>query len=73
MKLKSSPWGWLAAFAMVAAGLAHGSDRSPAPCTAIVMAQETDAEASVADEQGQRTESVTLVVRGMMKSRSGAT
>ena len=64
MKLDSSP-AWLAAFVMVTGGLAHGSDSSPAPCTVIVMAQETDA--------AQRTESVTLVVRGMMKSRSGAT
>ncbi len=61
------------AVALVATGLAHGSDCVPPACTLLVRAQETENEAAVAREEPRRTESVTLLVRGMMKSRSGAT
>ena len=64
---------WLTAVVMMAGGFAHGSDCSPPPCTVIVSAQQTDAELSVATEEAKHTESVTVLVRGMMKSRSGAT
>ncbi len=55
--------------ALLATGLAHGSDLAPL----LVRAEGTDDEAATAREQARRTESVTLLVRGMMKSRSGAT
>ncbi len=55
--------------ALLATGLAHGSDLAPL----LVRAQGTDDEAATAREQARGTESVTLLVRGMMKSRSGAT
>ncbi len=64
---------WLATVAMLAGGVAHGSDCPPPPCTVVVGAQPTDAGASAATEDPTRSESVTLLVRGMMKSRSGAT
>ena len=72
MKLNSSA-AWLAAVGVVAGGFAHGSDGSPPPCSVIVSAQQPGAEAPASTEDGTRTESVTLLVRGMMKSRSGAT
>ena len=72
VKLNSSP-AWLAAVAMLAGGAAHDSDRSTPPCTVVVSAQQTDAGAPAATEDATRTESVTLLVRGMLKSRSGAT
>ena len=58
--------------AFLAAGLAHGSDCMPLPCSLQIGAQGS-AEATAATQEAQRTESVTLRVRGMMKSRSGAT
>ena len=61
------------AAAVVTAGLAQGSDCAPPPCTILISAQGTDAEAASPTAEAQRTESVTLLVRGMMKSRSGAT
>ena len=64
---------WLAAVAMMAGGLALGSDCSPPPGIVLVSAQQTGEEASGATADSRRTESVTLLVRGMMKSRSGAT
>ncbi len=59
--------------ALLATGSAHGSDCAPPACTLLVRAQATDNEAATARERAPRTESVTLLVRGMMKSRSGAT
>ena len=72
MTLKSGP-AWLTAVAMLAGGFAHGSDGSPPPCIVIVSALQTDVGPPVAAENETRTESVTLLVRGMRKSRSGAT
>ncbi len=68
-KLTSGP-AWLIAVAMMAGGFVLGSD---SPCTFIVNAQQAEAEAPGAAEDDTRTRSVTLLVRGMMKSRSGAT
>ena len=59
--------------ALLATGLAHGSDCAPPPCSLLARAQGSDSEAAIATEEARRTESVTLLVRGMMKSRSGAT
>ncbi len=64
---------WPLAVALLAGGLAHGSDFSPSLCTVLVGAQGTGSEVATATEETGRTESVTLLVRGMMKSRSGAT
>ena len=72
MKLNSSA-AWLAAVATMAGGLVYASDYSPPPCTVVVSVQQTGAEAPASTEEETRTESVTLLVRGMMKSRSGAT
>ncbi len=72
VKLNSGP-AWLAAVTMLAGGVAHGFDRSTPPCTVVVSAQQTNAGAPAATEDARRTESVTILVRGMLKSRSGAT
>ena len=60
------------AVVLVTAGVARGSDCAPPPCT-LVSPQGTDSEAAIPRGEAQRTESVTLLVHGMMKSRSGAT
>ena len=59
--------------ALLATGSAHGSDCAPPACTLLVRAQGTGYETANERKQARRTESVTLLVRGMMKSRSGAT
>ena len=60
------------AVVLVTAGVARGSDCAPPPYT-LVSPQGTDSEAAIPSGETQRTESVTLLVRGMLKSRSGAT
>ena len=60
---------WPVAAVFLAGALAHGSDCS----LLLAIAQGTDSERATATEEAPRTESVTLLVRGMMKSRSGAT
>ncbi len=64
---------WLAVGVMLASGLALGSDCSPPPCVVGVSLLDGDRAASGATSAARRTESVTLLVRGMLKSRSGAT
>ena len=70
MKLKTSSL-LSVAVVLVTAGVARGSDCAPPLCTLIL--QGTDSETATPEAEAQRTESVTLLVRGMMKSRSGAT
>ena len=60
-KLTGSP-AWIIAVATMAGGFVYASEGSPSSGAVVVTEQ---------DET--RTDSVTLLVRGMLKSRSGAT
>ena len=64
-------WGWLAALPLLAAGMPQESDGVVSNCAVMLQAPAQPETAS--EEPRATTESVTLLVRGMLKSRSGAT